>query len=244
MEVHAHSHTARKKWTHYLWEFLMLFLAVFCGFLAEYQLEHIIENQREKQYMISMVEDLKSDALMLRNNVEQRKMRMPMVDSLVFLLNLKQPNSQGSDIHFLGRSISPPLNIFPNDRTIQQLKGSGNLRLIRKKNVSNSIMAYDQKMRNSLFAMGDEVQIRAEYRQAASKVFNTTVFSEISGLDLITRPIGNPTLFSSDPALINELIGAAQYVKRIHRSQMNISKELLSMNTQLMELIKKEYHLK
>ena len=30
MEVHAHSHTARKKWTHYFWEFLMLFLAVFC----------------------------------------------------------------------------------------------------------------------------------------------------------------------------------------------------------------------
>ena len=24
MEVHAHSHTARKKWTYYLWEVLML----------------------------------------------------------------------------------------------------------------------------------------------------------------------------------------------------------------------------
>ena len=35
MEVHAHTHTARKKWTHYFWEFLMLFLAVFSGFLAE-----------------------------------------------------------------------------------------------------------------------------------------------------------------------------------------------------------------
>ena len=28
MEVPAHTHTARKKWTHYFWEFLMLFLAV------------------------------------------------------------------------------------------------------------------------------------------------------------------------------------------------------------------------
>ena len=46
MEVHHHTHlasgkthTARKKWTHYFWEFLMLFLAVFCGFLAELQLQ-------------------------------------------------------------------------------------------------------------------------------------------------------------------------------------------------------------
>ena len=37
MEVHSHSHTPRKKClpagkagTHYFWEFLMLFLAVFC----------------------------------------------------------------------------------------------------------------------------------------------------------------------------------------------------------------------
>ena len=35
MEVHSHTHSPRKKWTHYFWEFLMLFLAVFCGFLAE-----------------------------------------------------------------------------------------------------------------------------------------------------------------------------------------------------------------
>jgi hypothetical protein len=55
MEVHHHSHlasgethTSRKKWTHYFWEFLMLFLAVFCGFLAEYQLEHKIERDKEK----------------------------------------------------------------------------------------------------------------------------------------------------------------------------------------------------
>ena len=39
MEIHAHSHTPRKKWTHYFREFLMLFPAVFCGFLAEYHLE-------------------------------------------------------------------------------------------------------------------------------------------------------------------------------------------------------------
>ncbi|HEY5969946.1 MAG TPA: hypothetical protein VIU35_18315, partial [Chitinophagaceae bacterium] len=61
MEVHAHSHTARKKWTHYFWEFLMLFLAVFCGFLAENQREHMIEHSREKVYMTSLVEDLQKD---------------------------------------------------------------------------------------------------------------------------------------------------------------------------------------
>jgi len=37
MEVHHHTHAGhhQKKWSDYFWEFLMLFLAVFCGFLAE-----------------------------------------------------------------------------------------------------------------------------------------------------------------------------------------------------------------
>ena len=61
MEVHAHTHTSRKKWTHYLWEFLMLFLAVFGGFLAEYQLEHKIKKDREKQFINSLVADLQDD---------------------------------------------------------------------------------------------------------------------------------------------------------------------------------------
>ena len=53
MEVHHHSHkNAHKKvWKEYFWEFFMLFLAVFCGSLAELQLEHYIENQREKSML-------------------------------------------------------------------------------------------------------------------------------------------------------------------------------------------------
>jgi len=35
MEAHPHTYTERKRLKHYLFEFLMLFLAVFCGFLAE-----------------------------------------------------------------------------------------------------------------------------------------------------------------------------------------------------------------
>ena len=87
MEVHAHSHTARKKWAHYFWEFLMLFLAVFCGFLAEYQLEHTIEKSREKQYMISMLEDLQIDTAMLQNESDLGAQQKIIADSLLEAIN-------------------------------------------------------------------------------------------------------------------------------------------------------------
>ncbi|MBK8831294.1 MAG: hypothetical protein IPN60_10630 [Saprospiraceae bacterium] len=67
MEVHHHAHDPaaphhKKNWKSYFWEFLMLFLAVFCGFLAEYQLEHKIERDRGKQYTYSFYEDLLTDS--------------------------------------------------------------------------------------------------------------------------------------------------------------------------------------
>ena len=58
MEVHHHAHTARKKWTHYFWEFLMLFLAVTLGFFVENQREHYIEQTGKKIYTINLLQDL------------------------------------------------------------------------------------------------------------------------------------------------------------------------------------------
>ena len=243
MEVHSHAHTPRKKWTHYLWEFIMLFLAVFCGFLAEYQLEHVIEHQREKQYMQSMIEDLKSDTAMFVSNIQIRNIRITMMDSLVLLLTSSAPDKNGNDIYFFGRSISPPANIFSNDGTIQQLKSAGNLRLIQNKIIANKIMNYDQQIRQYFFEMGDEVEIRAAYRQLAIKMFDTKVFYQMEQTDNFLRPTGNPKLLNTSPELINELIGNVQYLKKVHQTQLRRSEKLLVEAKKLIEQIKQEYHL-
>ena len=75
MEVHHHAHDPaaphhKKNWKSYFWEFLMLFLAVFCGFLAEYQLEHKIERDREKAYMKGIVENLQYDIIRCNKNAQ------------------------------------------------------------------------------------------------------------------------------------------------------------------------------
>src|SRR6476660_4136174 len=100
MEVHAHSHTARKKWTHYLWEFLMLFLAVFCGFLAENQREHMVEHQREKQYMKSMLFDLNADTAQISSLLTFRIQRIMQLDTLMMLLKSPQLKENTSIFYF------------------------------------------------------------------------------------------------------------------------------------------------
>jgi len=244
MEVHSHSHHGKKKWTEYIWEFLMLFLAVFCGFLAENFREHQVEHQREKQYMQSLVEDLEVDTVSLSATIQARQKREMISDSLINLLSSSAIKENGNTIYYYGRIISPPISFFPDDRTIQQLKSTGSLRLISNVQVSNSIMAYDRKMRQQIFEYTDEQQVRSEYRQIADKVFNGKVFNEMISKSIIDKPVNNPPLFTSDAALINEYITEVQYLRKVDQTQTLRSQELLVQATALIALTKKEYHLK
>src|SRR5678810_605633 len=115
MEVHAHSHTPRKKWTHYLWEFLMLFLAVFCGFLAEYQLEHVIEHKREKQFIQSFIEDLKIDTAAINRNLIFRHKKMEQMDSLMNLLREQKIKGYENDLYYLARLLIRTTRFQSND---------------------------------------------------------------------------------------------------------------------------------
>jgi hypothetical protein len=102
MEVHAHTHTARKKWTHYFWEFLMLFFAVSAGFLVENMREHYVENKREKVFIRSFVEDLKQDTIKISSNIALRNSKILILDSLIKSLNGTEPNYDGSSVYYWG----------------------------------------------------------------------------------------------------------------------------------------------
>src|SRR5215510_3582089 len=96
METHAHHlHKAPgKSFWHYFFEFFMLFLAVFCGFLAENFREHQVEHNREKQFMRSMVEDLGKDIALLKSESQLVMNQFHGLDTLVQLINegnLSQP---------------------------------------------------------------------------------------------------------------------------------------------------------
>ena len=182
MEVHHHAHTPRKKWTHYFWEFLMLFLAVFCGFLAEYKLEHVIEHQREKQYLQSLFADLKSDQEVLSIHMEQIKSGLMMMDSMINILNTPaQLNNNTANLYFFAR-LAPRLRpLSTNNRTFEQLKNSGNFRLIRDINTSNKIMSYYEKFpQTRLLESVNETEF-AEYKKLAAKIFDPMLFLSSEG---------------------------------------------------------------
>ncbi len=67
MEVHHHPHVEKKNFKEYFLEFLMIFLAVTMGFIAENIRESFSDRENEKVYMESLVQDVKDDINQIKN---------------------------------------------------------------------------------------------------------------------------------------------------------------------------------
>ena len=243
MEVHTHTHTPRKKWTHYLWEFLMLFLAVFCGFLAEYQLEHVIEHNKEKQFIKSYIEDLKTDTAFIRLTIDFRKKKMEQLDSFMFLLSNQKIKGYENDLYYYGRTLIRTARFQSNDRTIIQLKNSGSLRLIRNEAAADSMIEYQKLVEKIEGNQEDERIERYNVFPVITRMFNPFVFDKMITINGINRPDGNPPLRSYDPNIQQDL---AAYVHTIKGSTFLIEGRLKLLNTKATNMItflKKEYHL-
>ncbi len=253
MEVHHHAHDPvaphhKKNWKSYFWEFLMLFLAVFCGFLAEYQLEHKIEKDRERQFMQSLVEDLKSDIIAITSLNQWRDTRLQMSDSLTNTLIQNKQLQNGSSVYYWGRSISRRGVFFSADGTIQQLKNSGGLRLIRNQSITDKIIGYDVLYRRILRQQEQEETLLTDYRFYSSKLFDAAVFKKMTNLMkdtiFIGKPEGNPQLIENPLTVLNETINKLNYWATSSTLLRQFLEQLKEKAAILIELIQKEYHLK
>ena len=245
MEVHHHSHSTPKKWKHYLWEFFMLFLAVFCGFLAENQREHFVEHDREKQFMGSLIEDLGADTVELRRAIIKADSVANYADSTVMFLRDFKPQSVAplrlSDL--VGLAGQRQLLIY-TDRTATQLKNAGGMRLIRNKKVSNLIVKYWKEIEESNISL-DRYMI---YRNASREIsFKLWLIPEVYrvGASGNVEPDKELEIIDNDIKKWRELTNLLYmcgYISRVAHSR-NLKRQLNTAN-ELITLISKEYHLR
>lgn len=236
MEVHHHGHHEGKKtWKSYIWEFLMLFFAVFCGFLAEWRLEVMIENHREEEYIHSIVEDISADVKQTENLQIDLKNRITVLDSLLKEITSKDINVNSNKANRLWLSTIGFPDFVQNDRTIQQLKSSGSLRIIRSKKVSDKIMEYDQTVRLLYITQNNMNSIAS----------NNTLYGQFFDLiKIINQSTENIPLAKNGKQLLNEVFSNRFFWKK---NLVGLQQRLIVLNKkgkEVSEIIKEEYHIK
>lgn len=253
MEVHAHTHTARKKWTHYFWEFLMLFLAVSLGFYAENTRESMLHKKEMKTQLNSMLSDLQSDISLFDSVATRNSHSAQMADSLVELLHSDITNT--TEIYFAARTVTANVGYYyTNSKSFDQLKVAGLLRYIRNKDLLDSIGTYYA----SIQWLANQIELLRlkldEIHKGNTLLFDSYVFQQmmmkikiVAGAatggqrTTISKPLVKPSLLSTDAKDINTVSLNYHYYSSTMKFYVRNAIALQNRAKGLIEMIKKEY---
>jgi hypothetical protein len=157
MEIHHHPKHSKKprEWKEYLFEFLVIFVAITGSFFAENLREHFTDKHNSKEYMERLLQDLKADTTNLARTIAQNHYLIKGLDSLAEIMKDPQINNKLLQFYNLNQNYATKYYGFnPVTTTMTQLMSTGSLRLIKERAVSDGIINYD-KAKNDILQIGE-----------------------------------------------------------------------------------------
>ena len=244
MEVHHHPHVEKKSFKEYFLEFLMIFLAVTMGFFAESLRESITENHLEKEYIISLNEDMHDNDSMLTLMIKAHQQNVLMMDSLINLLG-RLNGVKGSEgaLYYFSR-VAPCLEALPlTDKTFQQLKNSGKAQVITDFNtIGQVIKYYNNDVPAIKLAEEQYFQEFDHYKIIVAQVFDPAVMRALELPDgMVSRPGKDPALLNYDIKLLKQLAVLLVYMRGSVVGEIEREKKLQNDGQQLIRYLQEQY---
>jgi len=261
MEVHHHPdlHHERKPWREYILEYIMIFLAVTTGFFAESYREHLSEHSKEREYAVNIKKDLVADTVNINIWIPSLYNRILKFDTLITYLETPGLVENGSNMYLLARLSTRNAIYEPNNNTILEMKSSGNLRLIRNREIINDLLNTERLLEQYRNLVDIEEKEDVLSYPLLGQLFDATVFDKMlilkrnkalsekeyagQSINVLEKPPGNPQLISHDKEKINLLI---YYLHQRKSSFMGELRQMMGqkiMVEKLIKLINKEYQL-
>jgi hypothetical protein len=234
---------SKRDWASYIKEFLMLFLAVFAGFLAENYRENLTERAQEKQYMQSLLMDLKEDTIELKKSIEKATFLANKSDSIIMYL-YKNPPSDFVSHQFVQLSFDAlsRLDVIFSEVTAIQLKNSGNMRLIRNKDIIRNISVYWREQEKIKIFLERILLYRNRAREKEEKLFARSQISLV-WYGITNKDDRGVKVINRDAALWSEYANVVDATSGTTFDMMAQLKKQLLMSNKLINIIKKEYTL-
>jgi hypothetical protein len=245
MEVHHHPQIEKKNFKEYFFEFLMIFLAVTMGFIAENMRENITDRSREKEYIKSMIEDLRNDTLHLALLGRKEDSINHSIDTILLYFNdFGKPSNLALNRNIYS-ILGYPIFIY-TDRTMQQLKNSGGMQLIKNRIAAGEIIRYDNNVRN----YQNDAAFVDNYFQFLTQQRISIINMQVVEKDYDLKPPeqikenNQSYLITINPEILMKFKSSIYELARYHSHDRNNQQELKRQATSLISILKKEYHLK
>ena len=243
MEVHHHSHHP-KKWKEYITEFIMLFLAVSLGFMAENIREHQIEKQREIAYLKNVHEDLKLDLINIDNVLNSNTIRLQAMDTLFTIINNNTITNE--DVYYYIRNLALRATFESSHVGLDQIKSAGGLRMVKNPEIISGIQEYERALDalDKLENVRERTLEQARFKMAV--VFEPSISYEMlvgqgQGIMRFNRPKKADAILQNNKQAVKELLNLVTFGLNSNK-YLNTNLEKLKMIGQKLDsAIVKEY---
>ncbi len=252
MEVHHHPdlHHKKKNFREYFLEFLMIFLAVTMGFIAENVREYFADAQKEKQYIFSLYEDLQADTVQLNYLLRYDDEKIGVLSHMNACYDMVSKNLKATSCMGVLIKYSKTNRTFQlTDRTLRQLANAGGFRLLGKED-ADSILVYEAMFRQydnfqTTIFQGAQDNVRNTLNLLADFKVNFSLQNPAPwwGKDTTHTNLDGPLLFSDDRLLLNKWFNEMALYLRITMAQRNLLNDLKDEAIRLMVFYKNNHHL-
>jgi len=249
MHVHHHPTIHRKDLRDYIFEGLMIFMAVTLGFFAEKIRENFTERSKEKEFVVSMIEDVQTDIANIDKSIAINKIRVLKLDTLAnYCFNYKgNPAEEAAFYTVIKFCIRHPDFVSPVERTMFQLKNSGGMRLIEDKAAADSIIFYDDVAKKMLNQQNYYDFHLNNLIDATEKLINLKYFPlnhQTLKWENDAKGLATAQLISHDKDKITEFGNKAKLFQGIVMFYITRLEEARLHGNFLIETLKKAYHIK
>ena len=130
-----------------------------------------------------------------------------------------------------------------NDRTYDQMRSSGNLRLIQEHKIGNSISSYYFRIKELAVATNHGVLRSQLAIELEGKIFDGVIFNEMVDMEkfVFTPPPGKPLLITEDKATINEFIVNLHYIASLAAFNGAVIRDMNSRASSLISALQEGY---
>jgi hypothetical protein len=249
-----------ENWRKYLFEFVLIFLAVFLGFLAD----NIRENYGEQQHAIelakSLYDELRNDSITVVTKINGRYEKERAIKYMIEFFRDSSLTSTSKELPYnfiWGVTARSPTIFTPRTVVLEQLKGSGSIRYFKnsrlQKLVGDLSVAIDyidarQEYENSIFSSYMEPIMTSHMDfdfQHKLWINSTNIFDRLSEYqssdEYIPFKISQPERLDRQ-ALMNAL--GYYHTNGLLSTRLIAFQKYVQVNAELLKELRDEFHLK
>ena|SRR5665213_3348612 len=253
MEVHHHPQLEHKPkpWKEYLLEGMMIFLAVFMGFIAENIRESISDHKRTSELAVSLYRDLKKDTIAAKKYIVKFNNIALNVDTLMRILAKKEiKDISTGELYWYAISASYYNAYIANTPTLNEIKSSGLLRYFSQPDVEAVLTKYNQQLQILSDLQEEQRGLYIEVRKAKAQLFYFQYNDEANALfasnDIKHKQAridsfknSHLPLLSSDKLALNNFVELTR--SRFMKSNVILVDSIMNTEIKLMKALKTGY---